>query len=282
MPPPPWTCPNLAFSRGGLSRSWSGTRKVRAAPGNPSRQPLRPGNAGSNTAADHITATRLAPAQLPKRYRRRQTLIRTDSAGHPRLRRLARPAGQSAVLLRRHGDHRRDPPPRTEGPRVCLAPGRRGGRRDPRTSPGRRTHRRCPGRQAEGDAADRQEGTAASGRSVEADRRGRPTTHLLCHRHHRPADRRTRLRHRLRARTEDRIRAARWTGLRNLPLKHTAQNRIWLEIAQIRVARPRFAWPAFSSIVIDKAARCSTALRPAASWTRSLDPCSSPSAPVSP
>jgi hypothetical protein len=43
---------------------------------------LRPGNAGSNTAGDHITATKLALAQLPKRYRRgRRTLIRTDSAG---------------------------------------------------------------------------------------------------------------------------------------------------------------------------------------------------------
>lgn len=43
---------------------------------------LRPGNAGSNTAADHITTTQLALAQLPKTYRRgRQTLIRTDSGG---------------------------------------------------------------------------------------------------------------------------------------------------------------------------------------------------------
>ncbi len=43
---------------------------------------LRPGNAGSNTAADHITTTQLALAQLPKSYRRgRRTLIRTDSAG---------------------------------------------------------------------------------------------------------------------------------------------------------------------------------------------------------
>ncbi|GAA0907493.1 hypothetical protein GCM10009574_100460 [Streptomyces asiaticus] len=43
---------------------------------------LRPGNAGSNTAADHIEATRLALAQQPKRFRRgRQTLIRTDSGG---------------------------------------------------------------------------------------------------------------------------------------------------------------------------------------------------------
>ncbi len=36
---------------------------------------LRPGNAGSNTAADHITTTQLALAQLPKQYRRgRRTL----------------------------------------------------------------------------------------------------------------------------------------------------------------------------------------------------------------
>src|SRR5690606_14504884 len=43
---------------------------------------LRPGNAGSNTAADHITAAKLALAQLPARYRRgRKTLIRTDTAG---------------------------------------------------------------------------------------------------------------------------------------------------------------------------------------------------------
>lgn len=44
----------------------------------------RPGNAGSNTAADHITAARLALPQLPKRFRRgRQTLIRTDSGDGP-------------------------------------------------------------------------------------------------------------------------------------------------------------------------------------------------------
>lgn len=50
--------------------------------GEPVAALLRPGNAGSNTAADHITATRLALAQLPKRHRRgRSTLIRTDSAG---------------------------------------------------------------------------------------------------------------------------------------------------------------------------------------------------------
>src|SRR5208282_1497572 len=41
---------------------------------------LRPGNAGSNTAADHIEAARLALAQLPRRLRRK-VLIRADSGG---------------------------------------------------------------------------------------------------------------------------------------------------------------------------------------------------------
>lgn len=48
--------------------------------GEPVAALLRPGNAGSNTAADHITATQLALVRLPKKYRRgRRTLIRTDS-----------------------------------------------------------------------------------------------------------------------------------------------------------------------------------------------------------
>jgi Transposase DDE domain group 1 len=41
---------------------------------------LRPGNAGSNTAADHIAATNLALAQLQARTPRR-VLVRTDSGG---------------------------------------------------------------------------------------------------------------------------------------------------------------------------------------------------------
>lgn len=60
--------------------------------GEPLALVLRAGNAGSNTAADHINATVLALAQLP-RTRRRQTLIRTDSGGgtHEFLTWLTRP-----------------------------------------------------------------------------------------------------------------------------------------------------------------------------------------------
>ena len=43
---------------------------------------LRPGNADSNTAADHITTAQLALAQLPKHHLcGRRTVIRTDSGG---------------------------------------------------------------------------------------------------------------------------------------------------------------------------------------------------------
>ncbi|NVM97020.1 transposase, partial [Arthrobacter wenxiniae] len=43
---------------------------------------LRPGNAGSNTAADHIQVVKDSVKQLPKGYRSgRKVMIRTDSAG---------------------------------------------------------------------------------------------------------------------------------------------------------------------------------------------------------
>ena len=50
------------------------------ASGEPLAIMLRPGNAGSNTAADHVQATRLALAQLPA-WLRRRVLIRADSGG---------------------------------------------------------------------------------------------------------------------------------------------------------------------------------------------------------
>jgi hypothetical protein len=48
------------------------------------------------------------------------------------------------------------------------------------------------------------------------------------------------LRHRRHARVEDRIRAAKDTGLRNLPFHHTDQNRIWVAIAAL--AQDLLAW----------------------------------------
>jgi Transposase DDE domain group 1 len=59
-----------------------------AGTGEPLSVLLRPGNAGSNTAVDHVSVGREALAQLP-RHRRgsragRKILIRIDGAGHPR------------------------------------------------------------------------------------------------------------------------------------------------------------------------------------------------------
>lgn len=60
------------------------------------------------------------------------------------------------------------------------------------------------------------------------------------------------LRHRRRARCEDRIRGARDTGLRTLPLHDTAQNRIWLEI--VSLALGLLAW--MPMLALTAKARC--------------------------
>lgn len=203
---------------------------------------LRPGNAGSNTAADHIQATKLALAQLPKRLRRgRQTLIRTDSGGgtHEFVAWLARrgrwlsysvgmtitDAIHQAVLkvpvsawtpaVEPDGDIR-DGAWVAELAGDCLTGRPKGLRLIVRKE---RPH---PGAQLRFTDADGMRltcfATNTAGEAIAA----------------------LELRHRQRARAEDRIRAARATGLRNLPLHDTAQNQIWLEIIQI--ALDLLAW----------------------------------------
>lgn len=56
----------------------------RGGTGEPVAGLLRPGRAGSNTAADHIETTRMALAQLPSKFRRgRRTLIRPTPPAAP-------------------------------------------------------------------------------------------------------------------------------------------------------------------------------------------------------
>ena len=43
---------------------------------------LRPGNAGSNTAADHLSVLDQALGQIPDRWRSNQVLIRANGAGY--------------------------------------------------------------------------------------------------------------------------------------------------------------------------------------------------------
>ncbi|MEU1459382.1 IS1380 family transposase [Streptomyces sp. NPDC005727] len=210
--------------------------------GEPVAALLRPGNAGSNTAADHITATQLALAQLPKKYRRgRQTLIRTDSAGgtHDFVAWLAQrgrwlsysvgmvitdtihqhvlkvPASAWTPAVEADGEIR-------DGAWVAELTGDvlDGWPKGMRLIV--RKERPHPGAQLRLTDADGMRLTCFATNTL-----GPPIAELE-------------LRHRLRARAEDRIRAARATGLRNLPFHRTAQNRIWLEIVQI--ALDLLAW----------------------------------------
>jgi hypothetical protein len=213
-----------------------------AGSGEPVAALLRPGNAGSNTAADHITATKLALAQLPEHYRRgRRTMIRTDSAGgtheflnwltkpgrwlcysvgmtitdavHQAVLQIPAPAWTPAVepdgqvrdgawVAELAGDVLKGWP---AGMRLIV-----------------RKERPHPGAQLRFTDADGMRltcfATNTTGTAIAA----------------------LELRHRQRARAEDRIRAARATGLRNLPLHHVASNQLWLEIVQI--ALDLLAW----------------------------------------
>ncbi|MGW2189510.1 IS1380 family transposase [Streptomyces sp. NPDC001719] len=210
--------------------------------GEPVAALLRPGNAGSNTAADHIEAARLALAQLPKKYRRgRQTLIRTDSGGGTHefvnwLSARGRWLSYSVGMTITEAIHQA----------VLRVP-------DSAWTPA-----------VEGDGEIRDGAWVAE---LAGDvLHGWPGGMWLIVRKERPHPGATlrfttrdgirltcfatstknlsaatlELRHRRRARTEDRIRNARDTGLRNLPLHSSAQNRIWLEIIQI--ALDLLAW----------------------------------------
>lgn len=198
---------------------------------------LRPGNAGSNTAADHITVTRAALKQLPAHKPGvrpgRKVLIRTDTAGctHEFLdwitaQRLSYSVGFSlpddfADTLKRipkrawteavnaDGEIRDgawvaevtellDLSNWPDGMRVII-----------------RAERPHPGAQLRITDADGNRITAFATNT----RRGQ-LAHLE-------------LRHRRRARAEDRIRCAKDTGLRNLPLYGFDQNRIWCAIVSL-------------------------------------------------
>ncbi|WP_369658087.1 IS1380 family transposase [Streptomyces sp. RPA4-2] len=210
--------------------------------GEPVAALLRPGNAGSNTAADHITTAQLALAQLPKHYRRgRQTLIRTDSRRHPRLRVLAREAGRwlsysvGMTVTEAIHEHVLKVPASAWTPAVEADGEARDGAWVAELT-GKllddwpkgmrlivRKERPHPGAQLRITDADGMRITCFATNTTGF----KPIAELE-------------LRHRLRARAEDRIRAARATGLRNLPLHDTAQNRVWMEIVQI--ALDLLAW----------------------------------------
>ncbi len=210
--------------------------------GEPVAALLRPGNGGSNTAADHITTARLALAQLPKKYRRgRQTLIRCDSAGgtHDFVSWLAKRGrwlsySVGMVITETIHSHVLKIPPPAWTPAIETDGEIRDG-----AWVAELTGDVLTGWPKGMRLIVRKERPHSGAQLRITDADGMRITCFATNTPHRPIAE-LELRHRLRARAEDRIRAARATGLRNLPLHHTAQNRIWLEIVQI--ALDLLAW----------------------------------------
>jgi len=211
-----------------------------AGTGEPLAIALRPGNAGSNTATDHITVISQALRQLPGGRAGKQVLVRIDGAGSTHKviewltgRRLAYSVGftlpeNTPDLLRRIPEHVWTPaydahdqvrdgawvaeltdlldltgwPP---GMRVIV-----------------RKERPHPGAQLRFEDVDGMRITAFATNTV----RGQlPDLEL---------------RHRRRARVEDRIRVAKDTGLTNLPLASFDANRIWCAV--VALATEITAW----------------------------------------
>ena len=202
---------------------------------------LRAGSAGSNTAADHVETTRLALAQLPRHLRRR-VLVRTDSGGgtHGFLQWLAAPSRRlhysvgmtitedMQAAIRKIPDGSWTPAYDGDGQvRDGAWIADITGLLDLSSWPAGmrvivRKERPHPGAQLRFTDLDGHRFTAFA---TDA-RRGQL------------AD--LELRHRRRARCEDRIRNAKDTGLRNLPLKGFAQNQLWCEV--VALACELLAW----------------------------------------
>jgi hypothetical protein len=202
---------------------------------------LRPGNAGSNTAADHIEATRLALAQLPRDMRRR-ALIRADSGGgtHEFLDWLTRPGRRlhysvGMTITEDVHDAILKVPARAWTPaydsdrqvRDGAWVAELTGMLDLSSWPKGmrvivRKERPHPGAQLRLTDVDGHRLTCFA-----TSTKGGQLADLE-------------LRHRRRARCEDRIRCAKDTGLRNLPLHGYAQNQIWAEI--VALACELLAW----------------------------------------
>ena len=208
---------------------------------------LRPGNAGSNTAADHIAAVKLALAQLPEQDRSR-VLVRADSAGgtHEFLtwltgsrRRLAYSVGftitdEAGEAILRIPARAWTPPCDSDrevrdgawAAEVTGLPGLKGWPKGMRVIV--RKERPHPGAQLRFTDLDGHRFTAFATSTRTGQLAG------------------LELRHRRRARCEDRIRNAKDTGLRNLPLHRYDQNQIWCEIAAM--ACELLAWLAMLAL----------------------------------
>jgi len=205
--------------------------------GEPLAMLLRPGNAGSNTAADHISVVKAALAQLPStvadRRPGRAVLVRTDGAGgtHEFVDWLTRQRVQYSVGFTMTTDitaqvddlpdaawteaYDGDGKPR-DGAWVAELTGVLNlGKWPTGMRIIVRAERPHPGAQLKFTDSNGNRLTAFATNTT-----GGQLADLE-------------LRHRRRARCEDRIRNAKDTGLNNLPLKDFAQNQIWIAIVQL-------------------------------------------------
>lgn len=211
--------------------------------GEPLSSLLRPGNAGANTAADHITVTRDALAQLPAPYRTgKTTLIRTDSAGgtHGFLdwlthqdRQLAYSVGfpfteamseaalhgvpaDDWVTAADSGEH--NPQDRKQREHAWVAE-----ITDQLELSGWPAGMRVIVRKERPHPGAQLRITDHEGLRYTAFATNQPSRDLAA----------LELRHRRRARCEDRIRAAKDTGLANLPMQSFAANEIWCHLVML-------------------------------------------------
>jgi hypothetical protein len=208
------------------------TRSGTGGGGEPLAGLLRPGSANANTAADHITVLTLALTQLPEQVRPR-VLVRADSGGGTKafLNHVSQLGLEFSVGIGVNIG--------VDGQLLAAIP----------------TQGWTPAYDSDGVPRDGAEVAELTGLLPELTGRGWPAGMRIIARRERPhpgaqlrltdadgwritifatnspggqlAD--LELRHRLRARAEDRIRVLKDSGLRNLPLHDFAQNQIWLE-----------------------------------------------------
>jgi hypothetical protein len=190
---------------------------------------LRPGNAGSNTAADHIELVDLALAQLPRAARDQPLLIRADTGGathalvdHLRERSvrfsislpadervraavLAVPANAWTPAVDADGQPRSG----AEVAELCAL-----------DLSGWPAGTRAICRREDPHPGAQLSFTDADGHRFQVFITDQPDPDVAA----------LELRHRRRARAEDRIRGAKATGLRNLPFDRWRRNAVWLEL----------------------------------------------------
>ncbi len=180
------------FKRGyGFHPLWAFADHGATGTGEPLAVLLRPGNAGSNTAADHVSVIRDALRQLPSQRAGtrpgRRVLVRTDAAGctHDVLTWLAAQRLSYSVGF---------PLPHNTEQLLARIPAAVW----------------APAYDADGHRVTAFATNTTRGQLADLE-----------------------LRHRRRARCEDRIRCAKDTGLANLPLHDFAQNQIWCAIVAL-------------------------------------------------